>query len=75
MHDKRTASTKKQKTLAILNKKHQLCSPPHRGLHFSGLFGFDSGQKRYVSMQCIVRQHYNLDGQKLSGENNYALAA
>ena len=41
----------------------------------SGLTGFDSGQKRYVSMQCVDGLHSNLISRQLIGENNYALAA
>jgi len=37
--------------------------------------GFDSGQDRYVSMQCIDSTHSNLRVTTLTGENNYALAA
>ena len=37
--------------------------------------GFDSGQGRSVSMQCIDSTHSNLRIKTISGENNYALAA
>jgi|ADurb_Cas_02_Slu_FD_contig_51_1891750_length_260_multi_3_in_0_out_0_1 hypothetical protein len=37
--------------------------------------GFDSGQDRYVSMQCIGDKHFNLIAKTITGENNYALAA
>lgn len=29
-----------------------------------GLTGFDSGQKRYVSMQCVGDLHFNLSYQE-----------
>ena len=31
-----------------------------------GLTGFDSGQKWFVSMQCVVGLHYNLRRQKFN---------
>jgi hypothetical protein len=37
--------------------------------------GFDSGQDRYVSMQCIHSKHFNPRLKIITGENNYALAA
>jgi hypothetical protein len=40
-----------------------------------GMFGFDSGQDRYVSMQCIQSTHFNPRLEPITGENNYALAA
>lgn len=40
-----------------------------------GMTGFDSGQDRYVSMQCIGSKHSNLTIKIITGENNYALAA
>lgn len=41
----------------------------------AGMFGFDSGSNRYVSMQCIGNKHFNHRTKTLTGENNYALAA
>lgn len=40
-----------------------------------GMSGFDSGQDRYVSMQCIGDKHFNTISKIITGENNYALAA
>ncbi len=45
-------------------------------LHYiAGLFGFDGKMKWYVSMRRLDGYLLNLSGQKLIGENNYALAA
>ena len=46
---------------------------PHK---LSGLTGFDSGPRWYVSMQCVAWLALKYQSCKeLIGENNYALAA
>lgn len=55
-----------------MKKKSQFCKALQNK---PGQTGFDSGQKAYVSMQCVVSAHYNLSFQNLIGENKYALAA
>jgi len=53
-------------------KQRRRCLLPVKKM---GMTGFDSGQDRYVSMQCFGSTHSNLKTKTITGENNYALAA
>ena len=46
-----------------MKKKSQFCKALQNK---PGQTGFDSGQKAYVSMQCVVSAHYNLSFQKFN---------
>ena len=66
-------------TKSISSKLDGLCSRLHylcrRLSPREGPTGFDSRLMRCVSMQSVVRRLFKLNFQKITGENNYALAA